>query len=494
MQTEKKPLSKEEQYERNRLAFAKLASVTLSDIKKTETKTYQTYTKENYRSYIQNPKSNEKNLRNMSRFFYLVSTSYRRLCKYYAEIPLLYWTLTPQIDMLSPQDPEKIKKAYQKALKLLTNMNMQHEFRKVLTVAWREDVYYGYIYNSSDSWFIDTLDPDYCKIVQVEDGCFNFAFDFSYYDKYAYKLESADSELESMYQAYKNDMQNMRWQILNPKKTICIKVNDDMPSEVIPPMVGIFEDLIDLIDYRSLIRNREEIQNYVLLLQKVPLYEKSEGIDNFLLNMDTVTDFDARLADSVPGQVGVVTSPMDITTIQFKNDAPEADILSKATRTMFDNAGTSQMLFNSDKSGKVGLDASIRTDEMMAFDVLRQLERWVRRYLKQNTSSVKFNFEFLNISGFNQGSFIDYQTKLATLGVPNKLMMCASIGADPLQTLSSAYVENTILELHNQFVPLQTSYTQSGNDAGRPQKDESELTDSGLQTRDDGENVDTIET
>ena len=297
-----------------------------------------------------------------------------------------------------------------------------------------------------------------------------------------------------MYQAYKNDMQNMRWQILNPKKTICIKVNDDMPSEVIPPMVGIFEDLIDLIDYRSLIRNREEIQNYVLLLQKVPLYEKSEGIDNFLLNMDTVTDFDARLADSVPGQVGVVTSPMDITTIQFKNDAPEADILSKATRTMFDNAGTSQMLFNSDKSGKVGLDASIRTDEMMAFDVLRQLERWVRRYLKQNTSSVKFNFEFLNISGFNQGSFIDYQTKLATLGVPNKLMMCASIGADPLQTLSSAYVENTILELHNQFVPLQTSYTQSGNDAGRPQKDESELTDSGLQTRDDGENVDTIET
>ena len=144
----KQPLTKEQIYERNRLAFAKLANITLSDMKKNETRTYQQYTKEDYRSYIQNPKSNEKNLRNMSRFFYIVSSVYRRLCKYYAEIPLLNWVLTPQIDMLDPQGPEKVKKAYQKALKLLTNMNMKHEFRKIMTTVWREDVYYGYIYST----------------------------------------------------------------------------------------------------------------------------------------------------------------------------------------------------------------------------------------------------------------------------------------------------------------------------------------------------------
>ena len=77
----KQPLTKEQIYERNRLAFAKLANITLSDMKKNETRTYQQYTKEDYRSYIQNPKSNEKNLRNMSRFFYIVSSVYRRLCK-----------------------------------------------------------------------------------------------------------------------------------------------------------------------------------------------------------------------------------------------------------------------------------------------------------------------------------------------------------------------------------------------------------------------------
>ena len=80
--------------------------------------------------------------------------------------------------------------------------------------------------------------------------------------------------------------------------------------------------------------------------------------------------------------------------------------------------------------------------------------------------------------------------------MPNKLTLCASIGADPLQTLSAAYVENTILGLQEQFVPLQTSYTQSNtaNEGGRPEKDVSDLGDAGMQTRDGNQNADTIET
>lgn len=498
MAEQKKPpvSSKQELWEKNRLAFAKLAAVTLSELNKAESKTYSIYTKEDYRTYIENPKSNEVNLRNMSRYFYLVSTAYRRLCKYYAEIPLLYWTVIPQTDLQKPDNPDKVKKNYQKVLTLLNNMNMQHEFRKLLTVAWREDVAYGYIYSSTDSWFIDLLDPDYCRIVQVEDGCLNFAFDFSYYDRRSWKLESADPDLQRMYQLYRNDIQNMRWQLLDSKKTICIKVNDDSLTEVVPPMSGIFEDLIDLLDYRSLLRNREEIQNYVLLLQRVPIDDNSEGVDNFLLDMDTVIQFDAKLQASVPDQVGVATTPMEITPIQFKNDTPEVDLLSKATRSMFDNAGTSQMLFNSDKSGKVGLDASIHTDEMMAFEVMRQLERWVRRYIKQNVSGSKFIFNFLDISPFNKDSFISTQRDLATIGVPNKLTLCAANGMNPLETFSAAYFENDVMNIIDSFVPLNTSFTQSSaeSEPGRPQMDESELSDSGMQTRDDAENTDTIET
>ena len=39
-----------------------------------------------------------------------------------------------------------------------------------------------------------------------------------------------------------------------------------------------------------------------------------------------------------------------------------------------------------------------------------------------------------------------------------------------------------LLNLHNKFVPLKTSHTQSG-DGGRPQKDADELTDEGEKER-----------
>ena len=44
-------------------------------------------------------------------------------------IPLLYWTVIPQTDLQKPDNPDKVKKNYQKVLTLLNNMNMQHEFR-----------------------------------------------------------------------------------------------------------------------------------------------------------------------------------------------------------------------------------------------------------------------------------------------------------------------------------------------------------------------------
>ena len=67
---------------------------------------------------------------------------------------------------------------------------------------------------------------------------------------------------------------------------------------------------------------------------------------------------------------------------------------------------------------------------------------------------------------------------------------------NPLETFSAAYFENDVMNIVDSFVPLNTSFTQSSaeSEPGRPQMDESELSDSGMQTRDDAENTDTIET
>ena len=59
--------------------------------------TYSRFSKENLLSYMQSPKSNEKNIRNASIYMYDASTQYRRLILYYALMPLWAYTISRKI-------------------------------------------------------------------------------------------------------------------------------------------------------------------------------------------------------------------------------------------------------------------------------------------------------------------------------------------------------------------------------------------------------------
>ena len=90
-------------------------AVQLIDLTKTETRTFTVFSKDKLRQYMQNPKTNESNLRNLSRFLYRVSHNYRRLISYQAEmVDLTALNVIPQIDFTEDtHDDEKIKITYQ---------------------------------------------------------------------------------------------------------------------------------------------------------------------------------------------------------------------------------------------------------------------------------------------------------------------------------------------------------------------------------------------
>lgn len=443
---------------------AALSKLMLSDIGKKTTKTYTKYTKENYRKYIENIISNESNLRGMSNFLYRASMPYRRFINYLSDIPLFYWNLIPQIDVTGNVSTDKILKNYYKVLQSLNNMSIPNEMRKVLNTTIREGVFYGFVYEDKNSFFIHKLDPDYCKIVELEGGCFNFAFDFSYFAKYPTYLEYWDPIFQTLYKQYEKDSTNFRWQLLPPERTICIKVDSDILDEIVPQLVGIFEALMDLIDARTMQRNKEEIQNYKLIVQKIPYFDNTREMDDFSLDIETALRFYRTLADVVPESVGIALSPMDIETVDFKTDDNSNDLISSSMKTVFGDSGISQLLFNSDKTGSVGVDASIKVDAAMVWKLVESIERWIKRYIGYNSSGTsKYFFEILRVDIFNKDNACTRELSLANSGVPNKLKLAATNGSNPYQTLSSAYFENEILDISNSWKPLQTSYTTSGN-------------------------------
>ena len=72
----------------------------------------------------------------------------------------------------------------------------------------------------------------------------------------------------------------------------------------------------------------------------------------------------------------------------------------------------------------------------------------------------------------------------ANAGIPVKMAVASLDGFSPLEVLRMQFIENDVLSLHENWIPLQSTYTTaSGMDDTKPEKDITELTDEGDASR-----------
>ena len=175
----------------SKLRYANLSNIKVRDLEnnKDYNPTYRKYTKSQIVTYLSNPASYETQLRQMSQYLFNISNYYRRLIQYFASMSTFSYIVVPYgVDYSKNVNVNKFKKGYYGVISQLERMNIRHEFSKVLMVAFRDDVYYGYAWETNDSYALQQLDPDYCKISSIEDGVYNFAFNFSYFDANSERL------------------------------------------------------------------------------------------------------------------------------------------------------------------------------------------------------------------------------------------------------------------------------------------------------------------
>src|SRR5205085_2599340 len=207
---------------------------------------------------------------------------------------------------------------------------------------------------------------------------------------------------------------------------------------------------------------KEEIGNYMILTQQLPIRKDSDNNNDFMIDLDMMRYFHNMASETVPDNVGVITSPMPITPVNFQRDTGESDGVAKATRDFWASNGTSQLLFNTDTTTSQGLMMSIKTDEEIVFGVTAQINRWLNRYLGyQFSGDLMFNVNILNITHFNRDEMFKMYMQAGQYGVPIKSHLCATVGLDPIETMNMAFLENDLLKLHEEFVPLFSSNTMS---------------------------------
>lgn len=474
-------------YELSRHDFAKAGQkVILRDLNNNPTSpTFNKYTKSDIITYLSNPANYETQLRDAVIYIDGASTKFYRIIRYFASLSDLSYIVTPYNIDVNNAKVDQLTKNRIKTINFLRSMNIKTQGREMLTVAFREDVYYATCWVESESITMQQLPSQYCKIASIEGNVCNVSFDFSYFNTNSALLDLYPKEFTTKYNAYLKDRRGMRWQDLDSPNSFAIKVNRDIKNYALPPLIGVLMSLYELEDYKSLKLTKTELENYAILVMKLGLIN-----GEFELPYQKAKDFWSNLSKVLPEEIGTVLSPMDIEKIDFnKNGAAEADRVEEAQKNIFTDAGVSTLLFNNEKASANALEQSIKADQALTFAVVKSFEDALNRMLHAQSFGKNFKITFIDSSPWNRDKMAEQYLKAATYGVPTISAYCATVGLAPEDIESISFMENDMLQIHSKLKPLQSGNSMSGdaisaddsNTPGRPK--EETLTDAGETSR-----------
>lgn len=452
------------------------------------------YTKDDITKYLSNPYKYEKQLRKAVVYIYGASPHFRRLIQYFAGLNDLSYIVSPYRIDPKKANARITNNNYRKVLNVLSSMSIKTQFPRILVTCLREDVFYGTMHITPDSITIQQLPSDYCSISTIEGNVPNVTFNFQYFDAHPELLDFYPDEFAAKYRKYKDGIVK-RWIELDAPTSFAIKANSDILDYAIPPFAGILREVYDLEDYKQMKLTKTALENYAMIMMRLPMDD--EG--NYLIDYDKAKAFWSNLDAVLPEEVGSVLTPMDLEKISFeRSHTGDTDTIADAEQNLFTAAGVSSLLFNNEKASANALLLSIKADQAITFGIVKSIEDMVNRYIQYQGYGKNFKVTFLDVSPYNRKEQGDAYLKAASYGLPTISLYAASQGLGQAELDSMSYLEGEVLNLVDMFKPLRNSaqmgsdeVNSEGNgatpDGGAPEKDMGDLTDSGEQNREDGD-------
>lgn len=469
----------------------------LRDANKTYRKTITTFSKEKLRTYLQNIGSNEKNLRALSWYLLYRSHIYYRIMCFFSQMFCLDCrSIIPKYDLVKENNPDKILKAYQNTLDAVSLMRLQQEFYPIIFTCFVQDIYYGIYLHDETGVFHMQLPADYCKISgKFMTGDFSYVFDASWLRNRQELLEYLPDVFQKIWDNYEET--NERWQVIPPEMQVCMKFRSEDYELIVPPFTGIFNSIINLSDLEDIQAAGDEASVYKMLWYELETIAGSKSVDDWKIDPKLALPYFDKFTENVPEYIATAIIPGKIHEIDFDDDkASDTTKVAKATEQVLNTAGGAEVLNGATINNTYAFKmASIANTEFAISSLLPQIQSWVMRMLDyENANDCKVRF--MPISVYTKADYRDQLLSSGQYGLPTKLAINTLNGFNEKDTLAMNYVEEELLQLSNKLIPLNSSYTQSGNDdgytsevgQGRPKVDEGDLSDSGDRSRGQSEN------
>ena len=442
--------------------------------------------------------NNLRELRRFSKIFFRTSGIYSRLCRYMAYLFKYDWFVTPVMNREKAKQKVVVENWY-KALDYLDESNLKILFGKIALNVIKEGCYYGYLLEDSTSRVaLQELPVDYCRSRYEIDGVPAVEMNMKYFsDKFAdveYRtkvLKLWSKEIQRGYLLYlkgelpkdsKDDVDG--WLLLDPTKTV--KFN--MGGSDCPIFASVIPKLLDLDDAQDLDRKKMMQQILKIIIQKMPIDKNGDLIFDVQEAQALHSNAVNMLKDAIGVDVLTTFADIDVADLADNSNVSSVDQLDKVERTVYNESGTAQNLFNT--SGNTALEKSIANDEATMLNLIQQFERFGNMLLSRfskNAGKIKYRFQILPTTIYNYKELSKSYKDLTSLGF-SKLLPQVALGQSQSAVLMTAFLENDYLDLNSVFVAPQLSSTISSSDTGSTSNGDSEApTDEGGRPELDGD-------
>ena len=447
-----------------------------------------------------------RKMRDISNYFYKISGIYQRLCRYMAYMYRYDWLVTPYYN--DSMKPEKIKEGFMQVLSYLDKFEAKKFFGEVALKVIRNGCYYGYLTAKNGTVVVQELPPRYCRSIYISNGQPVVEFNMKYFDDAFPSIELRQrilkifpAEFEKGYKLYKQGKLKPQypgdqagWYLLEVGSVIKFNLN----GEDFPPFIAVIPAIIDLDAAQDLDRRKMAQQLLKIIIQKMPIDKNGD----LIFDVDEAQQLHNNAVKMLSKAIGIdvltTFADVDVADMADNKTSTTTDELEKVERTVYNEAGVSQMQFNTD--GNIALEKSILNDEASMWNLIQQFETFLNTLLtpyNRSPKKVTYRAQILPTTIYNYKDLAKQYKEHTQLGY-SKMLPQIALGQSQSAILTTAYFENDVLDLVNVFIPPLMSSTMNAEvlnrgktgenangkeGAGRPEKADDQKSTKTIQNR-----------
>jgi len=457
---------------------------------------------------INNPKDSEQILQAFSQDFEIQSQVYKKLLAYLGN--MLSFDLTYYCFNAEPKDYKSTP--YKKDLKIvkdfLNKFDYKSEFTAVVKGLLRNETFFGLPRFEGDSRIVLQqlpASPNYTMITGRWEYGFLFSMNMYWFMQPGVEIKMYPkffrdklNELFGDDKKYKPAlMPELRggsswvyWQDIPTDVGFCWKMTPEIAARV-PYFSGLFLDLIQQPTMRLLQKDINMSTAARILFGEIGTLKDpvAKGKNQFNISHDRLGQFLALVKSAIGDSIKVAGAPME--NMQGISFPSETGVYESYLKTALATSGVNtNLIFTSDvRPNSLESQLSLNVDEQMMYSLYPQFSGFLEYHINKLTKNFKFKFDFEGTEFYNnRKERLEKAMTLADKGIVLPQKIAAAVGMTQ-QSFQQQMEEAKAMGWVDTLIPIVSGFQVSKEDAGRPQKDESELSDSGEETRSAGSNI-----